>query len=368
MRALFKILPLVFLLHLFINTTHAQGQLYKYTFNNSGINLPYQLYKPYDQIGKLPLIVNLHGLGSSGNDNEAQMYGSIAQMWIKYEFQQEYQCIVVFPQCPVTTDWDNYWGYVPSFPYDPMPNCLSNLIKYLSTKFLVDTNRIYIAGVSMGGHGVWSMVQRYPNLFAAAIPVCAPNVYHDAKEISNVPLWVVHGNTDNNISVQQSRDMVSMMESNGVKFIYPRCNFHTNTCSIMSDQVLEQHIANGVRNIYSEYNNTGHGVWDSLVHNPYIFANWLFSQCKTNKPVQVNYNSIQKSITCFKSANAFTIELPQENLPCVFQLYNIEGVEMEKRFVNTPTFSFNSGSLQKGVYIIKVKTKNSSLIKKIIIN
>ena len=35
-------------------------------------------------------------------------------------------------------------------------------------------DRIYITGLSMGGYGTWDAIQRHPQRFAAAAPICAP--------------------------------------------------------------------------------------------------------------------------------------------------------------------------------------------------
>ncbi|WP_198000413.1 prolyl oligopeptidase family serine peptidase [Gimesia alba] len=49
----------------------------------------------------------------------------------------------------------------------PKPALIEN-----NQKYPVDNNRIYITGYSMGGYVTWSMIARYPDLFAAASPIC----------------------------------------------------------------------------------------------------------------------------------------------------------------------------------------------------
>ena len=46
------------------------------------------------------------------------------------------------------------------------------LIEYLIKEKNIDTDRIYIAGLSMGGYGTFELVSRRPDLFAAAVPIC----------------------------------------------------------------------------------------------------------------------------------------------------------------------------------------------------
>ena len=36
----------------------------------------------------------------------------------------------------------------------------------------IDTDRIYIQGLSMGGYGTWKIILDHPEIFAAAMPMC----------------------------------------------------------------------------------------------------------------------------------------------------------------------------------------------------
>ncbi|MFM8185355.1 MAG: prolyl oligopeptidase family serine peptidase, partial [Alphaproteobacteria bacterium] len=53
----------------------------------------------------------------------------------------------------------------------------------LSSPFKVDSNRVYVTGLSMGGFGTWELLQRYPEKFSAAIPVCGGG---DLKQCKNL--------------------------------------------------------------------------------------------------------------------------------------------------------------------------------------
>lgn len=94
--------------------------------------------------------------------------------------REKHPAFVLIPQCPV----DAYWAYTSrpaSFVPVDMPvgqeiSPIFNSLKELLDTYLdmpqVDKNRIYIIGPSMGAMGTYDMVIRFPELFAAAIPVC----------------------------------------------------------------------------------------------------------------------------------------------------------------------------------------------------
>lgn len=99
----------------------------------------------------------------------------------------------------------------------------------------------------MGGYGTFSIVARYPEMFAAAAPLCGGGDLKDVSNMLTTPFLIAHGTLDKNIPVEQSRRMVEAI-----------------------------HQAGGVVN-YTEYPNLGHNVWDEVYNNP-KFWQWMFSQ------------------------------------------------------------------------------------------
>jgi predicted peptidase len=58
--------------------------------------------------------------------------------------------------------------------------------------YAVDRRRIYLTGTSAGGFGVWSLAARYPNRWAAIVPICGGGDPHCAESIQHIPCWCFH--------------------------------------------------------------------------------------------------------------------------------------------------------------------------------
>jgi predicted peptidase len=67
----------------------------------------------------------------------------------------------------------------------------------------------------MGGFGVYDAIMRYPNLFAAAIPVCGGGDSSKASSIAHIPIWIFHGAEDGAVSAQYSFDMLNALQKAG---------------------------------------------------------------------------------------------------------------------------------------------------------
>jgi predicted peptidase len=195
----------------------------------AGDTLSYRLLVPdYDTMRKYPLVVFLHGSGERGTDNEAQLKWG-AMNFATDEAMAAHQAIVLAPQCPPGARWDNFERSGNSnrkltLKTDPSKQVrlLVDLIRQLSKQMAVDTNRIYITGLSMGGFGTFDIIQRYPNLFAAAVPVCGGGDSARAASIAHIPIWVFHGAEDPTVDVKMSDDMVNALTTAGAHPGYTR--------------------------------------------------------------------------------------------------------------------------------------------------
>ena len=224
-------------------------------FRNENTQLPYQLYVPFNYSAdkSYPLILNLHGAGLRGTDNQRQL-GFLDAMMKDPTLALD-EAIIVMPQCPETDQWvDTNWSLgsysTASVPESNELAAVVELIGQLQETFPVDASRIYVCGFSMGGYGTWDMLARHSDLFCAGIPMCGAGDPSQAQTLAQIPIWAVHGAKDPTVPVSGSRDMAEAIEAVGGD------KFH-----------------------YTELPDAEHNVWDYTYANREIFQ-WLLSQKK----------------------------------------------------------------------------------------
>jgi predicted peptidase len=187
------------------------------------LHLGYLLYFPsgYDMGNdkKWPLLLFLHGAGERGEDQELVKRHAIPKMIAE---GMEFPFIIAAPQCPADSYWDAHLDEI------------DELVKELESCYQIDSNRMYLTGISMGGFGAFDFAMTYPDRFAAVVPVCGGASYPELAElIKDVPVWVFHGAKDEAVPIEESKKVVEVLKGcNGnVRFtIYPE-NGH-DVCSL----------------------------------------------------------------------------------------------------------------------------------------
>ena len=82
-------------------------------------------------------------------------------------------------------------------------------------EYNIDESRVYLTGISQGGHGTWAIGARHTNIFAAIAPVCGWGDEEMARELAEMPTWIFHGEDDSVIPSSASIDMHDFMKSAG---------------------------------------------------------------------------------------------------------------------------------------------------------
>jgi predicted peptidase len=218
-------------------------QFDKLTYQSAQNTLHYRLLRPKDvkENQKYPLVIFLHGIGERGNDNIANLK-YITPLFLNEKNRNIFPCYVAVPQCPATENWTYPNWY--QEPKEPMRSVIA-LIDSLSALPFIDSKRIYIMGLSMGGYGTWYLVTRFPDKFAAAIPICGGGDWSQAEKIAHVPIWAFHGGRDETIDPDQTRTMIKAIKKAGGK------------------------------PLYTEYKKAGHDSWINAFKEP-EFLPWLF--------------------------------------------------------------------------------------------
>ena len=255
-----KIIYLIFLIS--FSLTAQQKSVYEYAKHISGNDtLNYRILKPkdFDKNKKYPLLLFMHGSGERGHDNNAQLvHGS--SVFIKKENRENYNGFVVFPQCSS----DSYWANIG---YQDRPNGLGfkfkenanpmkplamvmKLMDSLVVRPSIDSDRIYVGGLSMGGMATFELLYRRPNMFAAAIAICGGAHPETAKQYAlKTPVWIIHGADDDVVNAKYSIDMAKAIKTAG---------------------------GQARLTIYEE---TGHDSWTKAFAEP-DFLKWLFDRKK----------------------------------------------------------------------------------------
>jgi len=206
-----------------VNFTFAQASRFsinKYT-NDMGETLNYRLlYPDYDTLRKVPLVIFLHGSGERGNDNESQLKWGVMN-FANDQMMIMHPAFILAPQCPSNQSWSDFEKFenvremqLSLSPTKPM-KLLIELIHKLIKELAVDTNRIYITGLSMGGFGTFDAIERYPHLFAAAVPVCGGGDVSRAASIAHIPIWIFHGSEDAAVDPGLSLGMAEALNKAG---------------------------------------------------------------------------------------------------------------------------------------------------------
>lgn len=251
---------LILLIFTFLSTSLYAGDktsfLKKQFTAQNGYKLNYRILYPlnYSPDKQYPIILFLHGAGEKGSDNESQLLHG-GDMFSSYENQSNYPAIIIAPQCPEGETWAPYLH--PSqnngkreFPYSaPATKAMKAVKEMLDCyidKGIVDTKRIYITGLSMGGMGTFDAVCRYPNFFAAASPICGGiNLKRLENFKGKTGFSIYHGAADDVVDPQFSRDAYATL----------------------------QKINADVR--YKEYPGVKHNSWDNAFAEP-DYLKWMF--------------------------------------------------------------------------------------------
>lgn len=205
--------------------------------SSGGRVYPYALYVPrgYDSSRTWPLIVFLHGSGESGSDGVRPIIQGIGSA-IQWN-SERWPAIAVFPQKPTSiSEWEQHEAAV------------MEILQTVRRAYRVDDDRIYLTGLSQGGHGAWVLGARHRDTWAALVSVCGyasshpraakldlPPAYFGradglATAIGDLPFWLFHGDADDVVPPAESLAMASALETAGSTprvTIYPGVNHNS---------------------------------------------------------------------------------------------------------------------------------------------
>lgn len=215
------------------------------TFKNAdGTTSPYVVFVPHSYDGKkeFPTILFLHGAGETKNpgakkDGKMPVEVGIGPAIKKRE--KEFPFIVVIPRAE---------GFGWGAETKNAKRALA-MLDEVQKEYKTDPKRQYLTGLSMGGMGTWSVAMAHPDRFAAIVPICGRGNTKTADKIKNLPCWAFHGDADEAVKVEGSRDMIEAIKKAGGS---PK---------------------------YTEYPKVGHNSWDKAYGTDELYT-WLLEQKK----------------------------------------------------------------------------------------
>ncbi|MGN6418929.1 MAG: PKD domain-containing protein [Pseudobacter sp.] len=238
----------------------------KKTNSNEDIGF-YEFKAPtYDPAVKHPMIIFLHGFGERGNGTTqlSRVLNNGLALNIKNGHNMTFtwngkteNFVVLMPQ--LNEGSYSFWQHF----------YIDEMIKYGKANFNIDTNRIFLTGLSMGGGGTWKYCGddlQKAKQFAAIATSCGACQTTDWCNIAkaDLPMWSFHANDDN------SAAPVSCTKGS--------IDYIRNSCSPKVDPIM------------TIWPTGGHGIWDRVYdvgysnQNPNLYE-WFLGQ---NKSLPIN--------------------------------------------------------------------------------
>jgi predicted peptidase len=238
------------------------------TYTNAPIRFRLHTPEPCQEGKRYPMVVWLHGAGECGSDNINQL--SHLHHILQYLVgPKKRDFFLLVPQCPHShVSWEapevcstaiRADGSVECHVVDdpvalgdaPLAFTLA-MIEAVMKEFPIDPNRITVAGLSTGGDGVWRILERRPDLFAAAAPVVSWQAMQEKSLrekplLKKIPIWAIYSSDDR--AIDFARKQFERMRERG-------CNVHK-----------------------TEFGVCGHRAWTPAMLQGDVFG-WLISRAK----------------------------------------------------------------------------------------
>ncbi len=202
----------------------------------------YQLFLPRgyraEPARTYPLLVFLHGSGERGDDiARVKIHGppKIADRDPAFPF------VTVSPLLSADQDWDIA--------------ALDRLVDHVAKTYRIDPARIYLTGLSRGGHASWRWAIAQPTRFAAVAPVAGRGNPGEACRLMDLPVWAFHGDRDDVVAPEGSFAMARAIRACGGRDIR-----------------------------LTIYPDLGHNSWDPAYDDPALYA-WLLDHKRPSPPI-----------------------------------------------------------------------------------
>jgi predicted peptidase len=160
----------------------------------------------YNPANRYPVIIFLHGQGEGAGIGEGDGKQLTVGLGPFVGLQRDtFPFICIFPQS------DGKWNPDSEYAQDVIA-----ALDDVSSRYSVDADRVYLTGLSTGGYGSYAIAARYPDRFAAIVPMGSNNApKEDAGKLMKIAVRAYCSEKGDSIAGTNDRDMVSRLKSLG---------------------------------------------------------------------------------------------------------------------------------------------------------
>jgi len=145
---------------------------------------------------------------------------------------------------------------------------LIQILDEVTQQYSGDRQRLYLTGLSRGGHGSWELVKKFPDKFAAMIQISGRITCRSGcDKIASIPMWIVHNTGDEVVEYEYAENAVIFFKSDlGISFA------RIGNTSLTNVQLNSSHI-------FTSFDNNGHDAWNRAYTSVDLYR-WLLSKKK----------------------------------------------------------------------------------------
>ena len=218
--------------------------------------VPYLLFTPKTSYSSVPLVMYFGGTGEQGSDLTRHFrQRTIFEMVCSPEFQKRRPCYLFAPMVPKGSEMCGARGYSPPMA-DLVCDAMYAVIRSVKSPS-VDTNRLYLTGLSWGGEAAYTFPFGYPGRFAASVPVAGFATAYCVPESKPGNFWL----------------------------LFNEHEYADKTRKAALDEMIRVVTSRGGEFRSSSFPDTGHNSWDKAWREETVW-DWMFSKTADGRAVQ----------------------------------------------------------------------------------
>jgi predicted peptidase len=284
-----------------LKVNNDSAEFITWSYNDTAMGL----YLPVTTNKKLPVVMFFHGCHNNPVSSD---------LWIIKTLNNIEPCAVFIPTAPpeLNTEYPCAdWGGTYDGPRRP------NMIKALAVLdslvkvYNFDTSRIYLYGESMGGEGVYRLLQDFPGRYAGAVVSSGYTINKSSDKMAMTPLWIFHSVADEICGVDNARVIFNAIKNAG-----------------------------GTQVHYTEYESLAHSPAIQKTRTEDTLFQWLLKQVKTDSSTVVPKKDTTFTTWNYKGADmGFYMPESTKKLPVVMYLHYCTGTPVYPEFWIVPALN-----------------------------